>query len=78
MDGSDAVWCALMCGSDYGGIMRILLGIFLLVGITEHAAAQRHRDPCRLLSDAEMRAVQGHATAQKVPTRGVRLSSLGT
>jgi hypothetical protein len=48
--------------------MRILLGIFLLVAITEHAAAQRHRDPCRLLSDAEVRVVQGHAPAQKVPS----------
>ena len=41
----------------------IVLGMFLLLAF-ERADAQRHRDPCRLLSDVEVRVVQGHAPAQ--------------
>lgn len=58
-----------MRGSVHGGGRRIpgvLLGILFLVALAERADAQRHRDPCRLLSDAEVRAVQGHAPTQKI------------
>jgi hypothetical protein len=71
MDGSNAVWPTLMCGSvhcDAGRIAFIVLAILLLIAFPERADAQRHRDPCRLLSDAEVRAVQGHAPAQKLPS----------
>ena len=67
MDGGDAVRCALMCGS----VQRfglVVLGMLLLLASAERTDAQRHRDPCRLLSDAEVRAVQGHAPAQKIPS----------
>lgn len=67
MDGSDAVWLALMRGFVHNGV-PIVLGIIFLSAFAERAEAQRHRDPCRLLSDAEVRAVQGHAPAQKVPS----------
>jgi hypothetical protein len=71
MDGSNAVRPTLMRGSVHGGGRRItgaLLGILFSAAFAERADAQRHRDPCRLLSDAEVRAVQGHAPAQKVPS----------
>ena len=71
MDGSNAVWPALMCGSIHDGAGRIsffVLGILLLVAFSERVNAQRHRDPCLLLSDAEVRAVQGHAPEQKLPS----------
>ncbi|MGI8732004.1 MAG: hypothetical protein ACR2LM_01715 [Pyrinomonadaceae bacterium] len=71
MDGSDAVRGALMRDSVHGGLRRIplvVLGILLLLACAERADAQRHRDPCGLLSDAEVRAVQGHAPTQKVPS----------
>jgi hypothetical protein len=72
MDGDDAVRAALMCGSVHrSGVRRIplvIFGILLLLAFAKPADAQRHRDPCRLLSDAELRAVQGQAPAQKVPS----------
>lgn len=73
MDGSDAVRLALMSGSVHSdsGLKRLLLvvlGMLLLLAVAERTAAQRHRDPCRLLSDAEVRAVQGNAPAQKIPS----------
>jgi hypothetical protein len=72
MDGSDAVWPALMGGSVHcGGVRKIPLVVFgmvLLLAFAKRADAQRERDPCRLLSDAEIRAVQGHAPAQKIPS----------
>jgi hypothetical protein len=69
MDGGDAVWSAMMCGGVYSCSRRISiagLGILFLLAFAERAEAQRHRDPCRLLSDAEVRTVQGEAPAQKV------------
>lgn len=72
MDGSDAVWPAMRRGSSPRGIRKIpfpvvVLGIFL-IAFAERVEAQRERDPCRLLSDAEIRATQGHAPAQKIPS----------
>ena len=72
MDGSDAVWPAMRRGSFRRGIRKIpfpvvVLGIFLSA-FAERVDAQRERDPCRLLSDAEIRATQGHAPAQKIPS----------
>ena len=70
MDGSDAVWLAMRRGSSPDGIRKIplvVLGIFL-IAFAERVDAQRDRDPCRLLSDAEIRATQGHAPAQKIPS----------
>jgi len=46
----------------------VVLGMLLLVAFAERTDAQRHRDPCRLLSDGEVRTVQGHAPAQKIPS----------
>ena len=56
-----------MCGLVH---MRALVvfAMLLLLASAERTAAQRHRDPCRLLTDAEVRAVQGQAPAQKVPS----------
>ena len=45
-----------------------ILGMLILIAFAEPADAQRHRDPCRLLSDAEVRLVQGQAPAQKTPS----------
>src|SRR5262249_60492167 len=39
-----------------------------LLASAQRGAAQRHRDPGRLLTDAEVRAVQGHAPAEKIPS----------
>ena len=53
----------------HSGIARlplIVLSVFLLLTVAERTNAQRLRDPCRLLADAEVRAVQGHAPAQKI------------
>lgn len=44
----------------------VVFGTLLLLASAERTVAQRHRDPCRLLTDAEVRAVQGHAPAQKI------------
>ena len=54
-----------MCGLVH---MRavVVFGMLLLFASTQRTVAQRHRDPCRLLTDAEMRAVQGHAPTQKI------------
>ena len=46
----------------------VLLGMLLLLVCAHRTSAQRHRDPCRLLSDAEVRMVQGQAPAQKIPS----------
>ncbi|HET6855079.1 MAG TPA: hypothetical protein VFH46_22445 [Pyrinomonadaceae bacterium] len=46
----------------------VLLGMLLLLVCAQRTSAQRHRDPCRLLSDAEVRMVQGQAPAQKIPS----------
>ena len=46
----------------------VVLGMLLLFAPAQRTAAQRHRDPCRLLTDAEVRAVQGDAPAQKIPS----------
>lgn len=44
----------------------VVFGTLLLLASAQLTAAQRHRDPCRLLTDAEVRAVQGQTPAQKV------------
>jgi hypothetical protein len=56
-----------MCGLVH---MRavVVFGMLLLFGSAQRTVAQRHRDPCRLLTDAEVRAVQGHAPTQKIPS----------
>jgi hypothetical protein len=67
MDGGDAVRLTLMCAL----VHRLALvgpGMILLLASAQLADAQRHRDPCRLLTDAEVRVVQGHAPAQKIPS----------
>jgi hypothetical protein len=46
----------------------VVLGMLLLFAPAQRTAAQRHRDPCRLLTDAEVRAVQGDTPAQKIPS----------
>jgi hypothetical protein len=71
VDGSYAVRPALRRGSIRRGGKRIpgaLLGILSLAAFAERADGERHRDPCRLLSDSEVRAVQGHAPEQKIPS----------
>jgi hypothetical protein len=46
----------------------VVLGTTLLwLASAQSADAQRHRDPCRLLTDAEVRTVQGQAPSQKIP-----------
>jgi hypothetical protein len=53
-----------------GGLVRmravVVLGVLLLFASAQRTVAQRHRDPCRLLTDVEVRAVQGHAPTQKI------------
>jgi len=71
MDGRDAVWPAVMRGLVHRGVRKVplvVLGIVFLIAFAERVDAQRERDPCRLLSDAEIRAIQGQAPAQKVPS----------
>jgi len=46
----------------------VVFGMLLLFASAQGTVAQRHRDPCRLLTDAELRAVQGHAAAEKIPS----------
>jgi hypothetical protein len=46
----------------------VVFGMLLLFASTQRTVAQRHRDPCRLLTDVEVRAVQGHAPTQKIPS----------
>lgn len=46
----------------------VVLGMLLLFGSAQRTAAQRHRDPCRLLTDAEVRMVQGQTPAHKIPS----------
>lgn len=60
-----------MCRPIYRGFARatlVVLGILLLLGSAKRTDAQRHRDPCALLSDGEVRTVQGQAPAQKIPS----------
>jgi hypothetical protein len=71
MDGGDAVRYTLMRGGINSGRARaalIVLGLFVLLAGAKRTDAQRHRDPCRLLSDTEVRAIQGHAPEQKIPS----------
>lgn len=56
-----------MCGLVHR-LAFVVLGTFLLLASGQRTDAQRHRDPCRLLTDAEVRAVQGHAPSQKIPS----------
>ena len=46
----------------------VVFGMLLLFAWAQRTVAQRHRDPCRLLTDAEVRAVQGQAPTQKIPS----------
>jgi hypothetical protein len=46
----------------------LVFGMLLLFASTQRTVAQRHRDPCRLLTDGEVRAIQGHAPTQKIPS----------
>lgn len=71
MDGGDAFWREMIGASVHSRRMRLpvlVFGIPLLLAFAEPTNAQRHRDPCRLLTDAEVRSVQGHAPAQKIPS----------
>jgi hypothetical protein len=43
-------------------------GMLLLFASAPRTVAQRHRDPCRLLTDVEVRTVQGQAPTQKIPS----------
>jgi hypothetical protein len=45
-----------------------LLGILVFAASVIRADVQTESDPCRLLSDAKVRVVQGQAPAQKVPS----------
>ena len=56
-----------MCGLVHM-LAVVVFGMLLLFASTQGTVAQRHRDPCRLLTDAEVRAVQGHAPTQKIPS----------
>jgi len=44
----------------------VVLGMLLLHASAQRTDAQRHRDPCRLLTDSEVRSVQGYAPSQKI------------
>jgi len=44
----------------------VVFGMLLLLASAQRTTAQRHRDPCRLLTDAEVHTVQGQAPAQKI------------
>jgi len=71
MGGGDAIRCAVMCGTVRSRMARaalVVLGILLLLASPSRTDAQRHRDPCRLLTDAEVQAVQGHSPAEKIPS----------
>ena len=46
----------------------VLLGMLLLLASAQRTSAQRHRDPCGLLTDAEVRAVQRQVPTQKIPS----------
>lgn len=46
----------------------VVFGMLLVFASAQRTVAQRHRDPCRLLTDAEVRGVQGHAPTQKIPS----------
>ncbi len=72
MDSSNAIRLEVMRKLIKDSVRRIpvvVLGILLTLAFAESATAQRHRDPCRLLSDGEVRAVQGHAPTQKIPSQ---------
>jgi hypothetical protein len=65
--GGNAVRVALMCGLVQWRAV-VVFGMLLLFASAHRTFGQRHRDPCRLLTDAEVRAVQGHAPTQKIPS----------
>ncbi|HEY0365295.1 MAG TPA: hypothetical protein VGC73_02410 [Pyrinomonadaceae bacterium] len=56
-----------MCGLVHR-LGFVVLGTLVLLASARPTDAQRHRDPCRLLTDAEVCAIQGHAPAQKIPS----------
>jgi hypothetical protein len=71
LGGGDAIRHALMCGSIESGPARaalIVFGMLLVLAPATRTDAQRQRDPCGLVSDAEIRAIQGQAPAQKIPS----------
>ncbi|HEX5600980.1 MAG TPA: hypothetical protein VFX63_00465 [Pyrinomonadaceae bacterium] len=49
-------------------IRAVVVFGMLLFAFAQRTAAQRHRDPCRLLTDAEVRTVQGRAPTEKIPS----------
>ena len=60
-----------MRGSIQSGPARaalVIFGMLLVLAPAKRTDAQRQRDPCGLLSDAEVRAIQGHAPVQKIPS----------
>jgi hypothetical protein len=65
--GGNAVRVTLMRGLVHVRAV-IVFGMLLLFASAQRTVAQRHRDPCRLLTDAEVRAVQGQAPTQKIPS----------
>jgi hypothetical protein len=67
MGGGNAVRVALMGGLVHRRAVFVF-GLLLWFASAPGMVAQRHRDPCRLLTDAEVRAVQGQAPTQKIPS----------
>lgn len=60
-----------MCDSIQSGPARaalVVFGMLLVLASAKRTDAQRQRDPCGLLSDTEVRAIQGHAPVQKIPS----------
>jgi hypothetical protein len=58
----------MMCGLVHLRAAVVVFGMLLLFASAQRTIAQRHRDPCRLLTDAEVRAVQGRAPTEKIPS----------
>src|SRR6185437_13497020 len=56
-----------MCGLVHR-LAFVVVGTLFLLTSAQRTHAQRHRDPCRLLTDAELRAVQGHVPSKKIPS----------
>jgi hypothetical protein len=65
LGGGNAIRGTLMCGTIQ---MRafVVLGMLLLLASAQSTSAQRHRDLCGLLTDAEVRAVQRQVPTQKI------------
>jgi len=57
-----------MCGMIQVRAFVLLGMLLLLLASAQRTSAQRHRDPCGLLTDAEVRAVQRQVPTQKIPS----------